>query len=91
MFSQTSERVVLEGISIEDDGEGFTNENVNYFDEICTSHKTQIGGKGVGRLSFLKYANDVTVKSQIDNEFVEFPYTPEFTVSDVTRTKRSGP
>lgn len=91
MFSQTSERVVLEGISIEDDGEGFTNENVNYFDEICTSHKTQIGGKGVGRLSFLKYANDVTVKSQIDNEFVEFPYTPEFTISDVTRTKRSGP
>lgn len=54
-----SERVVLESISIEDNGEGFTDDNINYFDEICTNHKDQIGGKGVGRLSFLKFSDSV--------------------------------
>ena len=31
------ERSVLEKITIVDNGEGFTQENFNYFDEICTS------------------------------------------------------
>ncbi|MBU3035472.1 ATP-binding protein [Tritonibacter mobilis] len=91
IFNHVSERVVLEGISIEDDGEGFTRDNVNYFDEICTSHKDRIGGKGVGRLSYLKYANKVHVKSQLEDELVEFPYTPDFNVSDVKRCAQSGP
>jgi len=43
-------RNVLEKITITDDGEGFTQDNLNYFDEICTGHKDDIGGKGVGRL-----------------------------------------
>src|SRR5436190_5728147 len=55
------ERRVLEQITIVDDGEGFTAENLNFFDEICTNHKDNIGGKGVGRLAFLKYANKVEV------------------------------
>ncbi|MGR3758811.1 ATP-binding protein [Roseobacteraceae bacterium NS-SX3] len=90
IFAQASERVVLEGISITDDGEGFTNDNLNYFDEICTSHKDQIGGKGVGRLSFLKYANTVTVRSQLETELVQFPYTPDFKLADVRRSAKSG-
>ena len=90
IFDQASERVVLEGISITDDGEGFTADNLNYFDEICTSHKDQIGGKGVGRLSFLKYANTVKVQSQLENELVQFQYTPEFSPEDVTHSSVSG-
>ena len=58
-------RNVLEKITIFDDGEGFTPENLNYFDEICTGHKDDIGGKGVGRLAFLKYANRVEIRSQL--------------------------
>ena len=84
-------RNVLEKITISDDGEGFTQDNLNYFDEICTSHKDDIGGKGVGRLAFLKYANRVEIYSQMAAELVEFRYTPDFKPEDVVRTDSSGP
>lgn len=83
-------RSVLEKITITDNGEGFTQENLNYFDEICTGHKDDIGGKGVGRLAFLKYANRVDVRSQLANELVEFRYTPDFSLDDVQRSLSRG-
>lgn len=85
----TEERKVLEQITIVDDGEGFTTENLNFFDEICTSHKDNIGGKGVGRLAFLKYAKVVEIRSQLADEFVEFTYTADFKPDDVKKTVRS--
>jgi hypothetical protein len=84
------ERRVLEQIIITDDGEGFTAENLNFFDEICTSHKDSIGGKGVGRLAFLKYANTVVIRSQLANELIEFTYTPDFKPEDVKKSFVSG-
>lgn len=86
----SDERRVLEQITITDDGEGFTSENLNFFDEICTSHKDNIGGKGVGRLAFLKYANKVQITSQLSNELVEFSYTPEFKPDDVKKKSKKG-
>lgn len=90
MFAGTEERRYLEGITITDDGEGFTTDNLHYFDEICTSHKDDIGGKGVGRLSFLKFANNVHVESQLEKELVTFRYTPEFTPDSVKRAQSTG-
>ena len=84
------ERRVLDTISIIDNGEGFTSDNLQYFDEICTSHKDSIGGKGVGRLSFLKIAKNIQIRSQLEAELVEFKYTPEFTPEDVNKTHTSG-
>lgn len=90
MFAGTEERRYLERITVTDDGEGFTTENLHYFDEICTGHKDDIGGKGVGRLSFLKYANKVYVESQLEGELVTFRYTPEFTPDDVNKRPSFG-
>lgn len=84
------DRTVLDTITITDDGEGFTQENIDYFDVICTDHKDDIGGKGMGRLAFLKLANSVTVHSQLPDELIQFRYTPEFQPSDVEKTNRSG-
>jgi hypothetical protein len=86
----SEERRVLEQITIVDDGEGFTTENLNFFDEICTSHKDDIGGKGVGRLAFLKYANKVEITSQLPTELVEFTYTPDFKLDDVKKSPIVG-
>jgi hypothetical protein len=83
-------RNVLDRITVSDNGEGFTQDNLNYFDEICTGHKDDIGGKGVGRLSFLKYANRVEVRSQLPVHLVEFRYTPDFKPEDVKRTATLG-
>lgn len=80
----------LAKIAITDDGEGFTQENLNYFDEICTGHKDDIGGKGVGRLAFLKYANRVEIRSQLGSELIEFRYTADFTPDDVKRSASGG-
>jgi anti-sigma regulatory factor (Ser/Thr protein kinase) len=90
LYPGTEERKVLEHITIIDDGEGFTPENLQYFDEICTSHKDNIGGKGVGRLAFLKYADRVEIRSQLENEVVEFIYTPDFKPEDVKKTQIGG-
>lgn len=90
LFQNTEERSALEQIVIIDNGEGFTPENLHYFDEICTSHKDSIGGKGVGRLAFLKYANKVEIRSQLRNELVEFPYTPDFKLEDVKKSQVEG-
>lgn len=86
----TEERRVLEKITIVDDGEGFTPENLNFFDEVCTGHKDNIGGKGVGRLAFLKYAKSVKIRSQLSSELVEFDYTPEFKLDDVKKSAVDG-
>ncbi len=90
LFQGTEERRVLERIAITDDGEGFTSENLQYFDEVCTSHKDNIGGKGVGRLAFLKYANRVEVRSQLQSQLVEFIYSPDYKPEDVNKTEVNG-
>lgn len=90
LFQEADEKMSLEQIAIIDDGEGFTLDNLQYFDEICTSHKDSIGGKGVGRLAFLKYANKVEIRSQFKNETIEFTYTPDFKPEDVKKTQVGG-
>lgn len=90
LFPGSEERRVLEQITITDDGEGFTDENLQYFDEVCTSHKDDIGGKGVGRLAFLKYSSEVAIRSQLSNSLVEFAYTPTFKPEDVKKTYALG-
>jgi hypothetical protein len=90
LYPGSEQRSVLEKITITDDGEGFTSENLDFFDEVCTDHKDGIGGKGVGRLAFLKYANNVQISSQLKAEFIEFSYTPNFKLDDVKKTSKQG-
>lgn len=91
LLGDEGERPHLEAIEIEDDGDGFTPENLLAFDEVCTPHKIAIGGKGVGRLAFLKYAKSVEIRSSTGSDYVEFKYTPSFSADSVTREIRSAP
>lgn len=50
-------------IQITDDGCGFTNDNMAAFDELDTRYKAKLGGKGVGRLTWLKVFQKITVDS----------------------------
>ena len=83
-------RNVLDQITISDNGEGFTQKNIDYFDEVCTGHKDDIGGKGIGRLAFLKYARLVEIRSQLPRQLVEFRFTPDFKPDDVKSTNALG-
>ncbi|RXK86867.1 ATP-binding protein [Filimonas effusa] len=68
----------IHSIEIEDNGLGFTNENITYFIEADTDHKIEIGGKGVGRFVCLKAFKKILVRSTFmsGTEFItrEFEY-----------------
>ncbi|MGL5963774.1 MAG: hypothetical protein ACRCZ2_05195 [Fusobacteriaceae bacterium] len=53
----------IESIEIVDNGIGFNTKNRNSYDTIYSDSKQLIGGKGFGRLTYLKYFNEVIVDS----------------------------
>lgn len=53
----------IDSFEVEDNGIGFTNDNLRYFAEADTGHKRKIGGKGVGRFVCLKAFKKITVNS----------------------------
>jgi hypothetical protein len=53
----------INGIVIRDNGEGFNQKNRDSFDTFYSQEKKATGGKGFGRFMFVKYFEDVKVKS----------------------------
>lgn len=62
LFSDDDENTIS-GFKIIDNGIGFTDNNMNSFMEADSDYKFKIGGKGVGRFSWLKAFSSVEVKS----------------------------
>lgn len=58
-------RGVPHSFIIEDDGIGFTQKNIDAFDQLYSDHKARHGGKGRGRFAFLK----VFQTAQVDSVF----------------------
>lgn len=53
----------VDGFAVSDNGVGFNNANFNAFKEAYTLIKVKVGGKGVGRFTYLKVFDDVLVQS----------------------------
>lgn len=51
------------GFEIEDNGVGFTPVNVEAFKIVATTHKKSVGGKGLGRFTWLKAFDSVRIES----------------------------
>lgn len=62
MGGRPSPRKII-GFTVIDDGEGFTDENMNAFKTLDTRHKIDMGGRGIGRLMWLKAFEKVSVES----------------------------
>ena len=60
----------IKSIEIIDNGIGFSDENRESFDTYLSTTKIEIGGKGFGRFMYLKYFNDVKIKSQYQEDGV---------------------
>jgi hypothetical protein len=58
-----TELPVIEGFEIVDNGIGFNEQNMESFLESDSIHKAEIGGKGVGRFSWLKAFSSVDISS----------------------------
>jgi hypothetical protein len=61
LLSKQGTEYALTGYEIEDNGVGFNNENTGYFKQSDTTNK--VGGKGIGRLLWLKVFDHVTISS----------------------------
>lgn len=59
---------------IEDDGEGFTQANINSFLTYMSDFKFKFGCKGVGRITWLKVFDKVKVESYSNNQKVYFDF-----------------
>lgn len=68
----------INNMSIIDDGDGFTEENCQSFEKYRSTHKQQIGAKGIGRFLFLKLFDKVSIES-LDKNI-------EFDIDDVLTT-----
>ena len=51
-------------LSVTDNGVGLNNKNFDSFLEIDSDHKLKIGGKGIGRLTWLKVFESAKIKSR---------------------------
>ncbi|TDZ93521.1 ATP-binding protein [Mycobacteroides salmoniphilum] len=56
------------GFTIEDDGVGFTVQNMSSFETLDSDYKSDLGCRGVGRLLWLKAFDRVTVRSAYQDE-----------------------
>src|SRR5258706_287881 len=61
--SNSDEMPLINAVTVTDDGIGFTDENLKSFEEAYTQAKVHLGGKGVGRFTYLKVFNQIHVES----------------------------
>ena len=67
----------IEYVEVIDDGEGFTDFNINSFFDLHSDYKKCIGGKGVGRATWFKFFSIISVDSifKINNKYKHVAFT----------------
>lgn len=74
------------GYSIQDNGEGFTNENLTSFLTLFSDHNQDKHALGTGRLLFLKVFKNIEIKSQTkgrDGHYVEIDFDENFSATSI--------
>ncbi len=64
---ESKESLAIQSVSIEDNGIGFQEDNFSAFSELNTIWKKSKGGKGVGRVAWLKVFNHAEIHSVYPN------------------------
>jgi len=76
------EVLVLDGFDISDDGIGFDDGNLASFQEAHTLSKVKVGGKGVGRFTFLKVFSNVHIRSVFQRQGETLLREFDFSIAD---------
>ncbi|MDB5890956.1 MAG: hypothetical protein JWP47_1787 [Polaromonas sp.] len=76
------EALVLDGFDISDDGVGFDDGNLASFQEAHTLSKVKVGGKGVGRFTFLKVFSTVHIRSVFQRQGEALLREFDFSIAD---------
>ena len=78
----------ISGFKIIDNGIGFTDNNMDSFMEADSDYKLKIGGKGVGRFSWLKAFSSVEVKSTYMEKDLFKTRSFEFSLNEIEVNER---
>nr|CBA26572.1 hypothetical protein Csp_E36600 [Curvibacter putative symbiont of Hydra magnipapillata] len=76
------EVLILDGFEISDDGVGFDDINLASFQEAHTLSKVKVGGKGVGRFTFLKVFSNVRIRSVFQRQGETLLREFDFSIAD---------
>ncbi len=73
---------IFDGFIIEDEGVGFNKLNMAYFKQAHTKSKIKMGGKGVGRFTYLKVFSKVQIKSVFEQDGKNYLREFEFSLQN---------
>jgi hypothetical protein len=76
------ETPVIDGFEVIDDGAGFNEANTASFGEAYTLTKVKVGGKGVGRFTFLKVFSRCDVRSVFERDGARFARNFGFSIAE---------
>lgn len=81
----------IDGFSVEDNGDGFTEENLKSFNTLWSNYKYSIGCKGSGRFTWLKVFKNIDIKSYIakTKELIHIPFSINYSRDRYIRTTDS--
>ena len=86
--------LVVDGFDVIDDGVGFNDKNLASFKEAHTLSKVKLGGRGVGRFTFLKVFSSVRIRSVFKREgqalLREFDFSYDTLVTQAMDTHALG-
>lgn len=74
--------LVVDGFDVIDDGIGFNDKNLASFQEAHTLSKVKVGGRGVGRFTFLKVFSSVHIRSVFKSEGKTLLREFDFSIQD---------
>lgn len=77
--------LVVDGFDVIDDGVGFNDKNLASFQEAHTLSKVKVGGRGVGRFTFLKVFSSVHIRSVFRREGKALLREFDFSIRDELR------
>jgi hypothetical protein len=73
----TQETKKVKNFSIIDNGDGFTDENIDSFNHYLSDYKENLGCKGIGRFTYLTICDKVKFKSFNNGVNIEFEFNIE--------------
>ncbi|WP_186130338.1 ATP-binding protein [Burkholderia gladioli] len=74
--------LVVDGFDVIDDGVGFNDKNLASFKEAHTLSKVKVGGRGVGRFTFLKVFSSVRIRSAFKSDGKTLLREFDFSIED---------
>lgn len=66
--ADSRKQLEIYGFEIQDNGIGFTDDNLRSFQTVASNYKASKGGKGIGRFTWLKAFENATIESVYENE-----------------------